>query len=233
MRKGLKMALYTVIIAAFLCAELLLIVRSTRIDTDVVLPEQAEETPASITAERVNALDLKSSRYTHHFATEESLSRLTTEGFEPLLGNDSIEIWLRPENYDIRVVNLQSGYIWGGIEESTADGMNKRWKNTAASLVIVNYLDKQLSEKTLYMADSKTKRSHTVEGDTATFTATWDDIELTLQFTMTLNCNGFTIALQDDTIVKDTSNPITENDPAPIRKGAPFPESDLFRGRWV
>lgn len=27
------------------------------------------------------------------------------------------------------------------------------------------------------------------------------------------------------------TNLFSENDPAPIRKGAPFPESDLFRGR--
>lgn len=26
------------------------------------------------------------------------------------------------------------------------------------------------------------------------------------------------------------TNPVSENDPAPIRKGAPFPEPDLFRG---
>lgn len=29
------------------------------------------------------------------------------------------------------------------------------------------------------------------------------------------------------------TNLVSENDPAPIRKGAPFPEPNLFRGRWV
>ena len=34
---------------------------------------------------------------------------------------------------------------------------------------------------------------------------------------------------------EDESNSIQnqKNDPAPIRKGASFPESDLFRGRWI
>lgn len=29
------------------------------------------------------------------------------------------------------------------------------------------------------------------------------------------------------------TNLVSENDPAPIRKGTPFPEPNLFCGRWV
>lgn len=210
MRKAWKAALCTIVIIALLVAELLVIVQYNRMGTeDVLQPETQRTNNASVTTERVNDLDLKSNRYTHMFDDRESLSKLTTDGFEFLLGNDRIEIWLRPDNYDIRVVNLESGYIWGGIEESTTKDMNKRWKSTAASLVTVNYLDKQLSEKTLYMADSKTTRSHTISGDTATFTAVWDSIDLTLQFTLTLNSDGFTIAMKDNAIIENPASPIT------------------------
>ena len=109
MRKAWKAVLCTMVIIALLVTELLVIVQYNRIGTEaVLLPETQRADNASVTTARVNDLDLKSNRYTHLFDERESLSKLTTDGFEFLLGNDRIEIWLRPDNYDIRVVNLES-----------------------------------------------------------------------------------------------------------------------------
>lgn len=210
MRKGLKVSLCAIVIIVLLMTEFLLIVRHNRSDmNEVILPEAQLMGQTESTASRINTLDLKSNRYTHTFEHQETTSRLTTEGFEFLLSNGTLEIWLHPDTYDIRAVDLSSGYIWGGIEESLTDDMNQRWKNTAESLITVNYLDKQLSEKTLYMADSKAVRSHDVTDDMVTFTVSWSEIDLTLSFTLTLQGASFTIALQDDMIVEDADSPIT------------------------
>lgn len=209
MRRGLKIAAVCAIVAALIFAEMSVIASFSKTDNGVLLSDGSEVSIESLKDSYINTLEIKSNRFTHVFESRNSISNLTTVGYTRLLENDRLTIMINDGNYDIRVVDRVSGYIWGGIESELAEDLNTRWKNLASSIITVTYLDSQLAEKTLYLADTSSEKSYKVIGNTAVFDCRFPEAKISLSFTLTLNDDGFNISIDDSTIVEDESLPIT------------------------
>ena len=160
-------------------------------------------------APAVNRLDLESNRYVHPAAEGGPGRELSTEGFDKLLENDRLELWMRTDCCDIRVVNKENGYVWGGIEESTTKDLNKRWKKVASSLLTVNYLNSQLTEETAYLADEGTGKTWECVNGEVRIHCTFPDIGLKAELSLTLNENTLTVSLPDDGLREGADFPVT------------------------
>lgn len=82
-----------------------------------------------------------SNLYTHvdDFSGNHS-TEMTTDGYVEIASNDKLELYVREESASIRVVDRESGYVWGALKEDQPENLNKSWSSFGNSIVsIVSY----------------------------------------------------------------------------------------------
>ena len=84
-----------------------------------------------------------SNLYTHlnDEAKSQALEGMTLEGYELLVENDKLALYLREKSASIRVVDKNSGYIWGALRQDKPDDLNKTWSAFGNSIVSILYYD--------------------------------------------------------------------------------------------
>lgn len=60
---------------------------------------------------------------------------LTTEGYTQVASNSALSLYIKEENASIRVMDLESGYVWGAFEEDKPENLNKSWTAFGNSIV--------------------------------------------------------------------------------------------------
>ncbi len=118
-------------------------------------------------------------------------NRLSTEGFEKVLENDAMELWLRKESASIRIVDKKSGYVWGELKSDTVDNLNDYWTLKANSMFTVEYYDKDNISNQISMADARFETEYTFDTQEKVMTCVADCYDIGLAIT-------FEIALKDD-----------------------------------
>ncbi len=135
-------------------------------------------------------------------------NRLNTEGFEKVLENDALELWLRQETASIRVVDKKSGYIWGELKSDAAEDLNKNWNLKANSMFTVEYYDTDNISYQISMGDARFENEYTFDTEENVMTCVADCYDIGLMIT-------FEIALKDDhfemQVVKDGVEEYDEN----------------------
>ena len=84
-----------------------------------------------------------SNRYTHvdDHNLPSVLEGMNTDGYTLVAENDLLALFIREEVASIRVVNKQSGYVWGALREDDPDDLNRTWASFASSIVSIKYYD--------------------------------------------------------------------------------------------
>lgn len=63
------------------------------------------------------------------------------EGYTLVAENDRLALYLKEDIASIRVVNKESGYVWGALENEDPDNLNATWASFAQSVVSIAYMD--------------------------------------------------------------------------------------------
>jgi hypothetical protein len=63
------------------------------------------------------------------------------EGYTLAAENDKLALYVKEEIAGIRVVNKESGYVWGALENEDPDDLNDTWGAFAQSVVSIAYMD--------------------------------------------------------------------------------------------
>lgn len=63
------------------------------------------------------------------------------EGYTLVAENDRLALYLKEEIAGIRVVNKESGYVWGALENEDPENLNATWASFAQSVVSIAYMD--------------------------------------------------------------------------------------------
>lgn len=63
------------------------------------------------------------------------------DGYTKVAENDKLALYLKEEIASIRVVNKESGFVWGALENEDPDNLNHTWASFAQSVVSIAYMD--------------------------------------------------------------------------------------------
>ena len=94
-------------------------------------------------------LEANSNRQIHPCGSEPVESRFDLEGFEKAAESAQLELWLNRQYGALRVVNRESGYIWGCLPLEEAEGLNSTWNCYGNSLAAIECFDKSGGESRL------------------------------------------------------------------------------------
>ena len=69
--------------------------------------------------------------------------------------NDKLALYIKEEIAGIRVVNKESGYVWGSLENEDPENLNNTWGAFAQSIVSISYMDITGTIKQIGAGDKK------------------------------------------------------------------------------
>lgn len=147
---------------------------------------RAEDTRDNGTVNWVRTLELDSNRHTHADDLTPIQTEFTLDGYEKAGENDTFVLWLSQSNNAIRVESKETGYIWGSIEPSTVQGLNKTWKDFAGSIVSIEYFDKKNNEKRLGISGKDCSTYYTMTDNGFVCRAEYEDLKLAFTFSVSV-----------------------------------------------
>lgn len=101
--------------------------------------QEPEQPPAVQSAMPLTGglLEANSNRQVHPFSTDKVVSQFTTEGFEQIGETGALAIYLNREEAALRIMNQETGYLWGGLPVGEAEGLNSTWRCYGNGLVSI------------------------------------------------------------------------------------------------
>lgn len=105
--------------------------------------EGEEEIQLSATPLTNGLLEANSNRQIHPFETEVVVSQFTTEGFKKVGETDKIAIYLNQDEAALRILNKQTGYIWGALPVGDAEGLNSTWRCYGNGMVSIECFNEE------------------------------------------------------------------------------------------
>ena len=105
--------------------------------------EGEEKIQLSATPLTNGLLEANSNRQIHPFETEVVISQFTTEGFKKIGETEEIAIYLNQDEAALRILNKQTGYIWGALPVEDAEGLNSTWRCYGNGLVSIECFNEE------------------------------------------------------------------------------------------
>lgn len=129
------------------------------------------------------------------------------EGYTLVAENENLALYIKEEIAGIRVVNKESGYVWGTLENEDPENLNNTWAAFAQSVVSISYMDATGATKQTGAGykDADCEFSYFENG----FTCKADfgrKVGISLEAKVTLEEDHITFSVDDSTIVEDGDN---------------------------
>lgn len=126
------------------------------------------------------------------------------EGYTLVAENEKLALYIKEEIAGIRVVNKESGYVWGTLENEDPENLNNTWGTFAQSVVSISYMDITGTIKQIGAGDKKAdcEFSYFENG----FTCKVDfgkKVGISLEAKVTLEDDHITFSVDDSTIVEE------------------------------
>lgn len=99
--------------------------------------KEEEQLKLSATPLTNGFLEANSNRQIHPFSEAEVVSQFTTEGFQKVGETEKLAIWLNRTEAALRILNKDTGYIWGALPVEEAEGLNSTWRCYGNGLVSI------------------------------------------------------------------------------------------------
>lgn len=88
-------------------------------------------------------LESNSNRQAHPFSSEVVESQFTTEGFEKIGETEKLAVFLNRKEAALRILNKDTGYLWGALPLDEAEGLNATWRCYGNGLVSIECFNKE------------------------------------------------------------------------------------------
>ncbi|HWP22474.1 MAG TPA: DUF5696 domain-containing protein [Candidatus Cryosericum sp.] len=106
-----------------------------------------------------------SNRQVHLFSQEPVTSGFDVSGFRKVAGSAKAELWLNEQYGTLRIVALDTGYVWGALPLEDAEGLNKSWNGYGNSIAAIECFDESASVTRLsFGKDARVNYEETPEG---------------------------------------------------------------------
>lgn len=92
-------------------------------------------------------LEANSNRQVHPLSSEAVSSTFTTEGFEQIGETDELLVFLNRAEAALRILNKNTGYLWGSVSIEEAEGLNSSWRCYGNGLVSIECFNQEGAEK--------------------------------------------------------------------------------------
>lgn len=148
-------------------------------------------------------LDASSNRYSRLESKDKVDNRHNLEGYIKIMEDGKIEIWHRDKNASIKIVDKETGYIWGGLTEEKPEDMNKVWSAFGNSLLGIDYFDEKGIEKRASIGDSKVKKSYKINKNVLKYSINFSDLGISLEFDIELKDGSLTFKLNNSSIKEE------------------------------
>lgn len=129
------------------------------------------------------------------------------DGYTLVAENDKLALYVKEEIASIRVLNKESGYVWGALENENPENLNDTWGSFAQSVVSISYMDETGAIKQIG-AGHKNADCEFDYFDNG-FTCEVDfgrKVDISLTAKVTLEEDHITFSVDDSTIVEDGDN---------------------------
>ncbi len=147
-----------------------------------------------------SVLENASNRHAQPESEQQTLSNLTTDGYELKLENSTLEVWYREEVCGIRVRDKATGYVWGSIEDDKAEGLNKKWSAMANALCTVEILDEKYNVSRISVSDSSVRLKEKWKANVAEFSVDFKKQDISFDFELKLGDGYISLSLDDKSI---------------------------------
>ena len=190
--KRLQVLLCSLLAAALLCSAVL--ARSGG-KTDFITPD-------------TTALDLNSCRHAHPDAVRGQAAANTLsvpDGYALLAENEGYALYFREDICNVRVLNKQTGYVWGSVPADGAEGLNDTWTALAQSLVTFTYLNAECMSTQVSISDPRMERELEKTADGAVLRVSDRQTEISFAVALRLQPDGISVSLVEDSLREEGS----------------------------
>ena len=129
------------------------------------------------------------------------------EGYTLVAENDKLALYVKEEVAGIRVVNKESGYVWGALENEDPEDLNHTWASFAQSVVSISYMDSTGASKQIGAGNKNAECDFTYfDGG---FTCAVDfgrKVDICLEAKVTLEEDHITFSIDDASIQETGDN---------------------------
>lgn len=156
----------------------------------------------------VEAEQLSSNRFTQiEPEGAKPLPQYKLEGYTLVAENDKLALYLKEEIASIRVVNKESGFVWGALESEDPENLNHTWFSFAESVVSIDYMDETGAIKQIGAGHKDAECEY--EYFDGGFTCAVDfgrKVDICLEVKVTLQADHITFSLEDSSIRETGDN---------------------------
>lgn len=171
--------------------------------TSVYANPEMEENETAKTTYSKEMLDASSNRHSRVESKDVVENRHTLDGYKKVMEDSKLEIWLKDSNASIRIVDKESGYIWGGLTADKMEDMNTVWSSFGNSLVGIDYFDVKGIEKRASVSEEDCIKQYTIKNNTIKYSANFTKIGISFDFEVKLNNGELTISVDDSSIKEE------------------------------
>ena len=135
------------------------------------------------------------------------LPEYSLEGYNLVAENEKLALYLKEEIAGIRVVNKESGYVWGALENEDPENLNDTWGSFAQSVVSISYMDSTGAMKQVGAGHKKAECEFRYFDNGFTCTVDFGSkVDISLEAKVTLEEEHITFSVDDSTIVENGEN---------------------------
>ncbi|MBQ8804049.1 MAG: hypothetical protein IJZ53_10465 [Tyzzerella sp.] len=153
----------------------------------------------------VDVEQLSSNRFTQlEPAGDKALPQYKLDGFTLVTENEKLALYVKEDTASIRVLNKESGFVWGALEVEDPENLNDTWGSFAQSVVSISYMDSTGATKQIGAGHEDAERKFTYGDNGFTVSVSFkDDIDISLDAKVALNDDHLTFSVDDSTIKEE------------------------------
>lgn len=146
-------------------------------------------------------LEANSNRQVHPFSGGKAVSPFTVEGFEKIGETGELAIYLNRGEAALRVVNKNSGYVWGSLPVGEAEGLNSTWRCYGNGLVSIECFNEKGVESRVSIGKNGRAEYEFFDGGLLC-KASFDEVGVAFQVKVAWDKDSLTMELVDGTLAE-------------------------------
>ncbi|MDD4494547.1 MAG: DUF5696 domain-containing protein [Eubacteriales bacterium] len=156
----------------------------------------------SLASDMMEAL---SNRQVHPFISAETKNQFDLAGFEMVADTEQVELWLCREWNTLRIRNKNTGYLWGGLPLTGAEGLNKTWNNYGNSIAAIECFDESGTEKRYGLSENAVTE-YIINDKGFECQVNFGELGISFTVSVSLNNNKLTFHIDEESITEGIDN---------------------------
>lgn len=150
-------------------------------------------------------LEANSNRQMHPLSEKTVVSQFGLDGFEKVGETNILVIYLNRAEGALRILNKNTGYLWGGVSIGEAEGLNSTWRCYGNGLVSIECFNEQGVESRVSIGKNG-KAEYELLEDGLLCTATFEEYGISFQVKATWTEDSISLELVDDSLLEGTND---------------------------